>query len=549
MFSQTSLFLVIAHTDSLTPCFDIPSSSRRLSRVYQTSPPAPTETDSQRQIREAIEVARRMKKPVLVKKRVRDRDEGYDTNDPFVDDADLAMNEPKVQARPKVEGFVAIQGEIEVWDSNTGADGKPKKGRKAGSVNKPKVAIVMADGSTKMVSEALAAREQKKANKSGTSAHMSAKAGDSESPAPQFGFPRRDAPSSNHPTAGHAEGFTSSSKPPSTAAPQQNLKGPLMSRDAVMYSHLPSSNATTSVATDKHAAAFARETPPTSTSAMTPPSPSSSSAANRSALAGSRTSPIDLDDDGDMDMSAANTTSGAGEASLRPPPTPKTSTEAPKPAQPASNHFSFDPSPNKKDGKRVYDYQPVSDKLEAQLDKLRLACSKESFIPKKIFPASVKPVLIETALLAMQTGEYDENFFNIMPNILPYNRFTMNKMIKREVCDVRCAQLEDEIKGYVEELRREVDKSLPEAQKAYGEALAKWQEEHDQWAKSKGSSGANGGLAPGDGQNGRNSLTPIGSDGEAREGNAAANDGERKCTVLLIHYKEITYSLSPSSQP
>ena len=41
------------------------------------------------------------------------------------------------------------------------------------------------------------------------------------------------------------------------------------------------------------------------------------------------------------------------------------------------------------------------------------------------FPAELKPVLAEVALKAIELGEYDDDFFNLMPTLFPYNRFTM----------------------------------------------------------------------------------------------------------------------------
>ena len=41
------------------------------------------------------------------------------------------------------------------------------------------------------------------------------------------------------------------------------------------------------------------------------------------------------------------------------------------------------------------------------------------------FPPSLKPLLGEVALKAIILGEYNDNFFNLMPKIFPYNRFTM----------------------------------------------------------------------------------------------------------------------------
>ena len=79
----------------------------------------------------------------------------------FVDDSELAINEPKYVPETKVKGYCAIKGEVEIIS----AEDAPKKGRKAGSVNKPKVVVAMADGTTKMVSEAVAAKEKKKAAK------------------------------------------------------------------------------------------------------------------------------------------------------------------------------------------------------------------------------------------------------------------------------------------------------------------------------------------------------------------------------------------------
>lgn len=513
--------------------------------------PKEDETDSQRQLREAIELARRSKKPVLTKKRVLDRDEGYDNTDPFVDDSELAINEPKVQARPKLEGYVAIQGEVEVYDNNlsqinnsnkneggSGSGDAGRKGRKAGSVNRPKVPMKQPDGTIKMVSEAIAAREAKKTAKneglniSGLPAPSSASA----SPAPPstsarpFGSPGK--PSST--TDAHHVKSASESVPPSHNFSSLNPNGPLLSRDAVPYSHLPSSTTTFGFPDMEDKAASTP--PPPSNGASRPSAPPTSAM-------GSRTSPIAIDDadDGDVDMSFGPAGNGDTSAFGY---KPASTSSAPPPSRP-SNVFTFDPSPNKKDGKRSYEYRPVTPALEAQLDVLRAAVSKESFVPKNKFPPSVKPILMETALTAMRTGEYDENFFNIMPNIFPYNRFTMHKMIKREVCEIRCAQLEEQIKVHVEELKGELDKVLPEAIRGYEEQLEKWKEEHATWEMTKGTEGSSAAITNTNGlgadgqQNGRNSLTPVGSEGDpvvppAQANEAGSADAGRKRPFVII---------------
>lgn len=73
-------------------------------------------SEHQRIIEEARRAAERSGIVKRNKRRVRDRDEGYDTNDPFVDDSDLAINEPKFQPKPKMEGYVAIIGEVEIQE-------------------------------------------------------------------------------------------------------------------------------------------------------------------------------------------------------------------------------------------------------------------------------------------------------------------------------------------------------------------------------------------------------------------------------------------------
>ena len=64
-----------------------------------------------------------------------------------------------------------------------------------------------------------------------------------------------------------------------------------------------------------------------------------------------------------------------------------------------------------------------------------LAClfSRGAYVPTRAenwevkgkFPTGLKPLLAQVALKAIILGEYNDNFFNLMPKIFPYNRFTM----------------------------------------------------------------------------------------------------------------------------
>ena len=69
--------------------------------------------------------------------------------------------------------------------------------------------------------------------------------------------------------------------------------------------------------------------------------------------------------------------------------------------------------------------QPFHPELEQAIDVLKEAIAKENWEVKGKFPPGLKPLLGQVALKAVILGEYDENFFNLMPRLFPYNKFTM----------------------------------------------------------------------------------------------------------------------------
>jgi len=72
-----------------------------------------------------------------------------------------------------------------------------------------------------------------------------------------------------------------------------------------------------------------------------------------------------------------------------------------------------------------YNAKPVQPRLQEAFDVLRALVAKESFAVKSKFPTVLKPPLVKAAKLAVEIGEYNENFFDHLPAIFPYNRFTM----------------------------------------------------------------------------------------------------------------------------
>jgi hypothetical protein len=50
----------------------------------------------------------------------------------------------------------------------------------------------------------------------------------------------------------------------------------------------------------------------------------------------------------------------------------------------------------------------------------------ENWDHKGKFPPAIKPLLAQVALKAVALDEYGDDFFNLMPVLFPYNKFTMS---------------------------------------------------------------------------------------------------------------------------
>lgn len=100
--------------------------------------------------------------------------------------------------------------------------------------------------------------------------------------------------------------------------------------------------------------------------------------------------------------------------------------------------------------KRRTDVRPFHPELEQMIESLKGAIANgkcnldipfrvvstypsESWVKGK-FPPALKPTLAQVALKAVVLGEYDDNFFNFMPKIFPYNRYTLSVNDSPLVC-------------------------------------------------------------------------------------------------------------------
>lgn len=105
-------------------------------------------------------------------------------------------------------------------------------------------------------------------------------------------------------------------------------------------------------------------------------------------------------------------------------------------------------------------------------DHLKNLVSKASFAVKTKFPPELKPPLIETAKLAVELDEYNDNFFNYLPSIFPYNRFTMMKLTKREFFHKHMEYFRELQEEHIDRLSKLIDLEFP-AQVAEYEAMCR----------------------------------------------------------------------------
>ncbi|KZO91633.1 hypothetical protein CALVIDRAFT_568079 [Calocera viscosa TUFC12733] len=131
---------------------------------------------------------------------------------------------------------------------------------------------------------------------------------------------------------------------------------------------------------------------------------------------------------------------------------------------------------------------PFSPELDSMLEELRESVERESFEQKGKFPQNLKPTLERVSLFALKNGEYGDNYFNVMPKIFPYNRYTMMKLIKKMMYADHQKLLADKTEELLVLLKKEVDLQRPKAEAEY-EAALKVYDEH-QVAKVAGGGAA-----------------------------------------------------------
>jgi len=81
--------------------------------------------------------------------------------------------------------------------------------------------------------------------------------------------------------------------------------------------------------------------------------------------------------------------------------------------------------------RKVVDTNSFHEDLQNAIEDLKKEIAKENWSQKGKFPPTIKPALAQLALKAIRLNEYDDYFFNLLPQLFPYNKFTMSVCLDR----------------------------------------------------------------------------------------------------------------------
>ncbi|KAF9000764.1 hypothetical protein BDQ17DRAFT_1307895 [Cyathus striatus] len=139
--------------------------------------------------------------------------------------------------------------------------------------------------------------------------------------------------------------------------------------------------------------------------------------------------------------------------------------------------------------RKVVDVNSFHPELQAGIEELKKAIAAESWAQKGKFPPNIKPLLAKLAMDAIKLDEYDEHFFNLMPTLFPYNKFTMMKLIKRTVFQDHVNLLMERQDTLLAELTELVKEGFAKAEEEYEKAKIVWDKRQEK-AKVENPSGS-----------------------------------------------------------
>ncbi|KAF9491641.1 hypothetical protein BDN71DRAFT_1452481 [Pleurotus eryngii] len=130
--------------------------------------------------------------------------------------------------------------------------------------------------------------------------------------------------------------------------------------------------------------------------------------------------------------------------------------------------------------KKLIDVETFHPDLQESFKTLKQAIANEDWGQKGKFPPSIKPLLNSIAVQAIQLDQYDDYFFALMPELFPYNKFTMTKLIKRTVFIDHCKLLTDRQDELLAELADLAKAGFAKAEEEYERTLSQWAQRQEQ---------------------------------------------------------------------
>lgn len=139
--------------------------------------------------------------------------------------------------------------------------------------------------------------------------------------------------------------------------------------------------------------------------------------------------------------------------------------------------------------RKIIDVTSFHPRLQTAIDDLKAAIAKEDWSNKGKFPPNIKPILAQTALLAVELDEYDDDFFNLMPTLFPYNKFTMTKLIKRTIFVEHTALLVRRQDALLEQLGKLATEGFKKAEEDWQNAVVAWDRRQEKARQQKEAEG------------------------------------------------------------
>ncbi|KAF9529895.1 hypothetical protein CPB83DRAFT_851765 [Crepidotus variabilis] len=147
--------------------------------------------------------------------------------------------------------------------------------------------------------------------------------------------------------------------------------------------------------------------------------------------------------------------------------------------------------------KKVVDESAFHEELQEEIKQVKELIRLESWEQKGKFPPGLKPPLAKLALCAIRLDEYDDDFFSLMPQLFPYNKFTMTKLIKRTVFPEHMALLTERQEILLKQLDELAKDGFSKAEEEWEKSVQAWDKRQEKIRAEAADGGGTGGSNTG----------------------------------------------------